>query len=242
MTRILRLGDLLVDAGLIDEFQLEAALGHQRRFGNRLGVALVRLGFLREEDLLATLGRQLGLPVVRLAGKRIAPEVLERVPASLMEKHGCLPLFVRREGDLEALYLGTADPCDRGALEDIARAARLPVRPVLVAPTDLHEAVSRCLEARAESSTVEDDDGSDPTIPAAEDTAPLLAPGQQSITHSHAPGVVNVAPPPRPREVRTRVILHALTQLLIEQGVIDRKALLARVEALDHASEPDPEV
>jgi type IV pilus assembly protein PilB len=238
MAHNLRLGDLLVDAGLIDEFQLEAALGHQRRFGNRLGVALVRLGFLREEDLLATLGRQLGLPVVRLAGKRIAPEVLERVPASLMEKHGCLPLFVRREGDLEALYLGTADPTDRGALEDIARAARLPVRPVLVAPTDLHEAVSRCLEARAESAD-EDDDGSDPTIPAAEDTAPLVAPESQSV--SHAPGVIGATPPRRPREVRTRVILHALTQLLIEQGVIDRKALLMRVEALDRAQEPDPE-
>jgi hypothetical protein len=229
MARAPRLGDLLVEARLIDEFQLQAALGHQRRFGNRLGVALVKLGFLREEDLVAVLAKQLGLPVVRLAGKRIAPEVLARVPEALMEKHGCLPLFVRREGERDVLYVGLADPCDRSAREDLSHAAGMPLRPVLVAPTDLHEAVSRLLREPEEPFAAH---GATAPLPAAlevEDTTPLVL---SDATTPLAPSGAGVPAQGRPREVRTRVILHALTQLLIEKGVIERGALVARVEAL----------
>ena len=197
----------------------DATSDHQRRFGNRLGVALVRLGFLREDALVSVLARQLALPVVRLAGKRIAPEVLARVPHALMEKHGCLPLFLRREGDGDVLYLATADPCDRGVLDDIARVVGLRVSPVLVAPTDLHEAVSRLLRVGDEACDVFADPNAETASSTAADTTPLLPSGA----------------PMRPREVRTRVILHALTQLLIEKGVIERGALVARVEALDRA-------
>jgi len=229
MARPPRLGDLLVQAGLLDEFQLEAALGHQRRFGNRLGVAVVKLGFLREEDLLAVLGRQLGLPIVRLAGKRISPDVLARVPASLIEKHGCLPLFVRREQDRDVLYLGTADPCDRDALDDVARAGGMALRPVLVAPTDLHEAVCGWLRARNENS-----DAAFVPRPETEDTTPLLPGPEKDATASTAP---EAPPAPRPRDVPTRVILHALTQLLVEKGVIERGALVARVQALERVKD-----
>jgi type IV pilus assembly protein PilB len=232
MTRPPKLGDLLVQAGLIDEFQLEAALGHQRRFGNRLGVAVVKLGFLREEDLLAMLGRQLGLPIVRLAGKRISPDVLSRVPALLIEKHGCLPLFVRREQDRDVLYLGTADPCDRGALDDVARAVGMALRPVLVAPTDLHEAVCGWLRARNERS-----DMAFVERPETEDTTPLLPAEERDGAGPDAAAEHPAARVSRPRDVATRVILHALTQLLVEKGVIQRGALVARVEALERAKE-----
>lgn len=232
MHRSPRLGDVLVEARLIDEFQLEAALGHQRRFGNRLGVALVRLGFLREDDLVAALARQLRLPVVRLAGKRIAEGVLALLPAALMEKHGCLPLFVRREGEEEVLYLGTADPCDRNVLDEVARAVGLPLRLVLVAPTDLHEAVSRLVQPPPEPGQ---EAGASPlrTMVAAEDTAPLLlsAPGEASG------GSPTLVPGARPREVRTRVILHALTQLLVENGAIERGALVRRIQSLENPTD-----
>jgi hypothetical protein len=230
MARAPRLGDLLVEARLIDEFQLQAALGHQRRFGNRLGVALVKLGFLREEDLMAVLAQQLGLPVVRLAGKRIAPDVLARVPEALLEKHGCLPLFVRREGEQDVLYVGLADPCDRSVRDDLARVVRMPLRPVLVAPTDLHDAVTRLLRTQAEPEEAHRASGSG--APEVEDTTPLVLSDETSPTEPHAAGAADSSRG-RPREVRTRVILHALTQILIEKGVIERGALVARVEALE---------
>jgi hypothetical protein len=233
MARSPRLGELLVEARLIDEFQLEAALGHQRRFGNRLGVTLVKLGFLREEELVSVLARQLGLPVVRLAGKRVLPEVLARVPAALMEKHGCLPLFVRSEGRQEVLYLGTADPCDRNGLDDIARAAGLPLRPVLVAPTDLHEAVLRLLSTPASTGELEAP-LDDPTASA--DTTPLI-PADVASPAPAAASALRASASAHPREVRTRVILHALTQLLVEKGVIERGALVTRIEALERESD-----
>ena len=63
-----RLGEILVQAGVIDEFQLSAALEEHRRCGHRLGITLVRLGFLEENDLVRALAAQLQLPIVKLDG------------------------------------------------------------------------------------------------------------------------------------------------------------------------------
>jgi hypothetical protein len=271
MPSSLRLGDLLVQARLIDKSQLEIALDERRRSGTRLGVALVRLGFLDETELVAVLSAQLRLPVVRLAGKRISPTALALVPHELLERHGCLPLFVRRDADREVLYVGTADPCDREALDEIAAAAGLPVRPVLVAPTDLHEASSQVLQesrettlthsletagavqgpAQAENRREADDatpaaaaEEALPTAPEpapaasdaplapviADDTAPLAA-ASADAAHSAPHGAAPV------REARTRVILHALTQLLLEKGVVGRSELFERIQALEAADD-----
>ncbi len=136
-----RLGEILLEAGEIDAAQLDAALREQEESGRPLGITLVRMGALREDVLVQNLARQLSLPMARLAGKRIAPEVLELVPRDLAEKHRCFPLFVRDEGEGRALYLGMEDPSDLDAIDRAGAAAGLRVRPVLVAPSEIEEAV-----------------------------------------------------------------------------------------------------
>jgi len=75
-----------------------------------VGFELVRLGYISEEDLIRTLGRQMRLPVVRLAGRRVDSEILELVPQNLAEKHRCIPLFLRDEGKNRVLQLAVEDP------------------------------------------------------------------------------------------------------------------------------------
>ncbi len=263
MPSSIRLGDLLVQARLIDKSQLEIALDERRRSGTRLGVALVRLGFLDEAELVAVLSTQLRLPVVRLAGKRISPTALALVPHEILERHGCLPLFVRRDADREVLYVGTADPCDRDALDEIAEAAGLPVRPVLVAPTDLHEASSQVLQevrettltqslepAGAVEGHAEGPERHEAAVTAAEDAPPAApqpalaasedipalaaADDTAPLAEARAEAPDRAAPAAAPvREARTRVILHALTQLLLEKGVVGRAELFDRIQALE---------
>jgi hypothetical protein len=144
-----RLGDILLEAGEIDAAQLDAALRRQDETGRPLGLTLVAMGVLREETLVRTLSQQLALPMARLEGKRISAEVLELVPFDLAEKHRCFPLFVKEEGPARALYLGMDDASDLDAIEALREATGMAIRPVLVAPSEIEEALHRQYHALA---------------------------------------------------------------------------------------------
>jgi len=143
MGKRLKLGEMLVAKGLISETQLASALGEQRRWGKRLGMTLVLMGVLEEETLIRTLAAQLKLPVARIRGKRVNAEVVELVPVELAEKHRCLPLFVKDQAGSRELYLAMEDPSDLDAQSELGFRIGFRIRPVLVAPTELEDALQR---------------------------------------------------------------------------------------------------
>jgi hypothetical protein len=138
-----KLGDLLVQAGAIDDAQLKSALGEQRQWGQPLGMTLVRMGFLDEDTLIHVLASQLKIPVVKLSGKQVNAGVLERVPIDLAEKHRCIPLLENEEGGQQVLYVGMEDPVDLEALDELSFRVGEAVKPVLVAPSELEAALQR---------------------------------------------------------------------------------------------------
>lgn len=148
-----RLGEILIEAGEIDSTQLEAALREQQESGRPLGMTLVHMGVLQEDTLVRTLAEQLSLPMARLHGKRVSAEVLDLVPFDLAEKHHCFPLFVKGEGDARALYLAMQDASDTDAIGEVADRAGIQVRPVLVAPSEIEEALHRQYDVIASSSS-----------------------------------------------------------------------------------------
>ena len=243
MARKQRIGEILVAAGLIDEAQLRRALSDQQRWGDPLGTTLVKRGFLTGEDLVLALAAQLGTPVVRLRGRRIATEVLELLPGRLAAKYGCIPLFTKREAGAEVLYLGMEDPTDVGALDDLTLHTGMKLRPMVVSVTELREAIRIHYEGgNAGASQAASDfrrtllDDTAPIVPDLELEPPVLA--------SPPPGRRNAAPEAvlveRPREVPTRTILRAITQILIDKDVVSREELVERIQALAAAdSEPD---
>ena len=139
----LKLGQILVNRGILHPDELATALAEQQETGARLGATLVRLGFVDEETLIRALAGQLKLPVARIRGKRVGPEVLECVRVELAEKHRCLPLFFKQEGGERALFVAMEDPSDSEALEELARESGHTLRAVLVGPTELEEALQR---------------------------------------------------------------------------------------------------
>jgi hypothetical protein len=143
MTGRLKLGQLLVSKGHITPDQLAAALGEQETNVDRLGTTLLRMGVLEEETLVRVLAGQLGLPVARIRGKSIDDEVLECVSLEVAEKHRCLPLFLRQEEGSRVLFVAMEDPTDREVLDAIAFDVGIAVRPVLVAPSELEDALQR---------------------------------------------------------------------------------------------------
>ena len=143
MSEKARLGEILLAAGEITPAELEAGLAEQRGTGRPLGMTLVRMGVLDEETLIRRLSKQLSLPMARLRGKRVSPEVMELVPAELAEKYHCVPLFTKQEAGNPVLYLGMEDATNLDAMDDVAARIGMSVRPVLVATTEIDEALER---------------------------------------------------------------------------------------------------
>lgn len=87
-----RLGELLVDAGLLSKEQLDNALAAQKQTGERLGKVLVNQEYLTEEQLVAALECQLGIPRVELSRTMIGPDVVSLVPAQLARRYLVMPI------------------------------------------------------------------------------------------------------------------------------------------------------
>src|SRR5262249_58011112 len=89
-----RLGELLVEAKLLSPEQLDRAIADQKKNGQMLGATLLRLGMLKEADLLTLLQRQLGLPLVDLETLTIDEQVIAKVKEHLARKYVALPLEI----------------------------------------------------------------------------------------------------------------------------------------------------
>lgn len=106
-----RLGTLLEERGLINEFQLVAALSHQRKWKGKLGKSLIELGYLEEQQLYEVLAEQWQLPLLDLRDRKIPPEILNKISRkdaetlkalSVEEKEGKL-VFAVADADLPDL-------------------------------------------------------------------------------------------------------------------------------------------
>lgn len=110
-----RLGERLVESGLITKAQLEEALREQKRSGGLLGSNLIRLGYIREEDLLQFLSQQFGFPSIDISRVEIPPEILKLIPVDVVQKHKVLP--VSRAGS--TLVVAMADPTNYMVIDDL---------------------------------------------------------------------------------------------------------------------------
>ena len=139
----LRLGEMLVQAGVIDEHQLSSALADQARWGRPMGTTLVEMGFLGETELLPALAHQLGVPMARLDGKKLRSELLELIPGETAQQYRVLPLFVEQEGARQTLHVGLEDPTNVALLDELAFRTSMKIKPVLVARSELSAALVR---------------------------------------------------------------------------------------------------
>jgi type IV pilus assembly protein PilB len=91
VTTRLPIGQILVQAGYLDPWQLQSALAHQRCWGGKLGEALIKLGFITEPVLLTELARQLGAPYVHIGNRRIPDAVVRLLPEKLIRARRSSP-------------------------------------------------------------------------------------------------------------------------------------------------------
>mgnify|MGYP003880991227 CR=1 FL=1 len=147
----MKLGEILLKAGVVDELQLRSALAYQQKWGGKLGKNLLELGFITEEQLLKALSNQLKLPAVDLKRFRIPPGVLKVIPYETAKKLSVIPLGIKEEGGKKFLYLAMSDPTDTEAISQIEFISKLAVRPVISTDSAIQRAIKYYYEGDSEA-------------------------------------------------------------------------------------------
>src|SRR3989442_1814579 len=117
-----RIGDILVETGVISAKQLTEALAGQRRTRERLGRILVEQKVATEKQIAQALAAQLDLPLVNLATARIDPKAVKLIPEPLARKRRGLPLML----EANHLWIAMADPLDVYAVDEVSMTAHNP--------------------------------------------------------------------------------------------------------------------
>lgn len=137
-----RLGEILVQAGVIDEEQLKLALAEAALWGHRVGEVLVSRGDCEESQILEALGTQLGVEVAPLATTVMIPRrILDLVSADFARERQLLPLFL--DTDAGVLEVAMADPADQESLDELRFRTGHTIRPQVAMASEVEEALAR---------------------------------------------------------------------------------------------------
>jgi len=134
-----RLGELLLREKRITPSQLQEALNHQKANGGKLGMTLVKLGMVKDEEITALLSRQYGVPFINLAQFDIDASVLKLIPAETAQKYQIVP--IGRSG--ATLTIAMTDPTNVFALDDIKFMTGYNVEPVVASETAVGDAIQK---------------------------------------------------------------------------------------------------
>lgn len=215
-----KLGELLIEEGLIDELQLSSAIGHQKNWGGKLGSALVELGFLREEDIAKVLEEQLRQHCLSEKELRPEPEALKLVSMDLALKHNILPLKVKGN----ELLIAMSNPYNFEVIDELGFTLGKRIKGVLALDSGLKRAIKQYYGGGATGYEYR-------SVSHVADTGE-----QPEIVHY---GSAKDIPPPREPEPESKrvepspdLIAKALAYLLIEKGIIKRDELIEKMKTL----------
>lgn len=141
MTKKQRLGELLVQKGLVSEEQISEALRLQVGGNRRLGYLLIKMGLINDSQLLETLSDQLDLPIMNITDQ-FSQEVRRIVPRYLCRKYSLIPLS-RQENNI--LSVAMIDPLDDEAITDIENYTGMAVKPCLAGHKDISTGISHSI-------------------------------------------------------------------------------------------------
>jgi type II secretion system (T2SS) protein E len=231
-----KLGEVLVQAGLLDDAKLRVALREQQRWGGPLGRHLLEMRLVHEGDLVRALAMQLNFPVAPdLLAQRPPADMIDLLPLDFCEEHSLVPFHI----DGKFLDVALCDPTNLAVLDEIRIRTKLNVRPHIIGPQTLEKTISKHfkgidLDARTPSNVM----GGTVSTPSIAGVRYVDLPG------SDGPPAVALATPRAGIEAvveklqervgeleaflaRDEAVIRKLLGLLVETGVVTREQILA---------------
>jgi type IV pilus assembly protein PilB len=240
-----KLGEMLISAGLITEDQLTTALSEQKRVGGRLGTNLVRLGYLSEEEVLKFLEKQHGVTAVNISDYKVKQVLLELIPSEVAAKYACIPL--ERVGKI--LTVAMVNPSDVFAIEDLRFTTGFEIKPVVATEAAVKKAIDQHYEAQgmldevmkdigSEESEVEvmgksDDEEDEMTdLAAAVESAPVVKLVNSILLEAVQRRVSDVHIEPYEKELRIRYRIDGILHEVMRPPYRMRKAIVSRLKIM----------
>jgi type IV pilus assembly protein PilB len=130
-----RLGDVLVEQGVVTAEQVAAALVAQRESGNKrlLGELLVQQGFCAEDDIIQALAKNYGVPYAKITPKLVDASVIDALPRDFLDQHKVLPLFKVRD----VLTVAMAEPSNMFLADEMAQISGCRIQVVAASAQDI---------------------------------------------------------------------------------------------------------
>ena len=128
-----RLGEFLIEDGILTKANLEEALNHQKKEGGLIGQILIKLGYISEEVLIAALGKQLKMPYLPLANYSINAEAVQQFPEEFCKRN----LFIAFDQDEEHLYVALGDPLHESLIEEVEKKTQKQIQVFLSTPKEI---------------------------------------------------------------------------------------------------------
>ncbi len=136
-----RLGEMLLEAGLIDQFQLESALSLQRNLGGQIGSALVKLGYLPEATILEYLEVQEKYARIPLEDIILSEEITQLLSFDKMLKLGVVPVEVKTINQEKTMRVAMSDPTRVDLIDTLQFTTGCRILPVLASEDEILQAI-----------------------------------------------------------------------------------------------------
>lgn len=152
-----KLGELLVETGLLAQDKLMEALEAQKQSGKRLGETLIDMGLISEEEMAFALAMQLKIPYVDLRQYEIQSNIIEAIPEEVSRKFVCIPISLKNN----ILDVAMADPMDLNMMKDLQFITGYNIQPAISTSTHIYEAVQKHYHPEKTIGEVADEFGSE---------------------------------------------------------------------------------
>ncbi|MFZ3340730.1 MAG: type IV-A pilus assembly ATPase PilB [Terriglobales bacterium] len=242
-----RLGDLLVKEKVITAEQLEQATKLQKETHVRLASALVKLGFLSDEDVTNFLSRQYGVPAINLSYFEIDPAVIKLIPYETAKRYQILPLS--RVG--ASLTIAMVDPTNVFAMDDIKFMTGFNIEPVVASESSIVEGIDKSYgtskeeELESVMASMNDlGDGGDIEVQAEEqemelkelekaaDEAPIVKLVNLVLTDAVKRGASDIHMEPYEKEFRVRFRIDGVLQSIMTPPLKLKDAITSRLKIM----------
>ncbi len=232
-----RLGDIIVETGLISEAQLESVLS-EKTSDQKLGDALLQRGYITEQQLIEVLEFQLGIPHVSLYQYPIDTKILMLIPKEMAKKNLIIPL----KKEENRLFVAMADPMDYYTIEDLRLSTGFQIVSAIASKDDIIRAINKyydiddsfeeMIQADIEEAVIEQENR--------DDDSPIVRLVNQIFSHAMAEKASDIHIDPHETKVMVRLrvdgMLHVERQLPkhMQSMLIARIKILANLDITEH--------
>ena len=227
-----RLGDLLVESGLITKEQLAATLENKGE-DEKLGDALLREGCITEQQLIEVLEFQLGIPHINISQYPIEQEIIQLVPKELAKRHNVMPIRI----DGNKLFVAMEDPMDYFAMEELRMATGYQIVPAIATKDSLFRAITKYYELQESIEEVMGDYAPDEAVDETgitDEDSPIVRLVNQIIANAVAQRASDIHFDPQEGELKVRYRVDGVLRTERSLPKYMQNMLVARVKIMSN--------